>query len=136
MTRPPLSLLLLALPAFCSADTVTILGGGAQSDTASSILGSGDFTGDTTVELSFVGSVGGQVDKAITTSLYELIAGVESIVSDSIGAEEAGRVSLPEGAKPRVKIITEIGRWCIDVCLSAVEIISTSHALNCNRMPQ
>ena len=104
--------MLLALPAFCccAADTVTILGGGTPANAPSTILGSGDFTGDTTVELSFVGSVGGQVDKAITTSLYELIAGVESIVTDSIGAEEAGRVSLPEGTKPRVKIITEIGK--------------------------
>lgn len=94
-------------------NVISIISDSTASNVASNRLGPGSFTGDTNVEFTFVGSVNGSLNASTFPSpghsaSQDLVRGVEELVSATIGHEEAGRVSLAVGMRPRVDIITDI----------------------------
>ena len=96
-------------------NVISIISDSTASNVASNRLGPGSFTGDTNVEFTFVGSVSGSLNASTFPSpghsaSQDLVRGVEELVSATIGHEEAGRVSLAVGMRPRVDIITDIGK--------------------------
>lgn len=101
---------------FCMANTITINNsGGNKIDVSSNRLRRGDFSGNTSIEFTFVGSVNGALTATSfqspenSAAAQDLVVAVEDLVAATISHKEANRVALRDGMRPSVDIITDIG---------------------------
>lgn len=90
------------------------MGDNVKEDLSSNRLGYGNFTGSTSVEFTFVGSVNENNLNAANflspeyPASQDLVRGIEDLVVATVGHHEEDIVSSADGARPRVDIITDI----------------------------